>query len=1274
MRSPGPAIGAVPRAGARRDPTAAGVSPMPDYTRRVRLTTAQDSPAATIPLPGITVVMASYGGRDRIGRMLDSLSQQTLDTTLFEVVVVLNGPDDGTADVLRARREAGERGVRVVRTARAGASHARNLGVTLARHEYLTFVDDDDWVSPRYLAELLEHAAPGVVALATLADVDADTGVPTYDNYLNRAVLPYAGTQVPFATLSQAASANSGKVVATAVARATKFDTRLGSGEDVAYWATVIARSRLDVRVLPVDSRAVYYRLVRAGSVSRSIGRPFVLDRIAVIATLRELVDAYPSRAAAVRRLIDAQGQHIGRYLAERPDERRWVLDRIAERDVPGFPYPQVNMLGARDLVIAYAFAPYVDTSAMVVARRVALAERPVDVLMQDMTGRRPVDVESDRLVREVVGRRMVVGGSAVWSNWRGIETFCRRGMEMIEAREAAAGAYESVYSRAMWPASHVLAALYKVRHPETPWIAEFSDPLQFDAQGLVREGLVRDSELFDEIEDRCAELGVPRTESRNLFEWIEKIAFALADRVVFTNENQLRYMLDHAPVPALAARVAERAEIAQHPTLPPEYYRLEPSSYRLDRTKVNIGYFGVFYAVRGVGDLLGALDGLTPEERDHVVLHVFTDKPEDTRALVEEHHLASSVRVNPYVPYFEFLALSTQFDWLLVADARVGQTHGINPYLPSKLSDYRGSGARIWALVEPGSVLDRQPVDAKSAIGDVGAVRDVLRHSLDLLGAEDDPRATARGRRAPLRRRKVPRLTVATAAGDAHVTLTAQFAEGRVQQWTVPDAELGEMLGRLLHRAAVREVVDRTAGRPDVQATVFEHLYPVLAPRGTYRLELADGLDGLAPALRTVVDAGIAGAADDPARQPLAAFAARTAASVEQRDGEVVWTRVAKASTVLQSLPLAELAEEYQAFPGDETYHRIVPDIRGNEHAARTVARVTNDFADAVARVPEIGTLRDAITLGDGNVVAEGRYVVDESMLIHQHVQQRGQLFRVAQSDTFVLESSLAGDVPTSPGTHVVLKQIWDANYGHWLIDAFSRFDTVRRALPRETVDAARYIVSAARSDALRAVYRDSLLLAGVDEDRIVWDGTHPRRWQRLVYAAPLARPPLVKHPRSVAFLEELAREAAAGEPSGPRRIYLSRNQYARRRLLNEDEVLARLEPLGYVVVHPEQLSLVEQARLFAGATHVAGNMGAAFTNLVFAPHGVRVLCLATETMQHDYFYDITCHKNGTYAALQGTATDRDQGNASDFTVDLVALDEILADHVDDAETSPAV
>lgn len=94
-----------------------------------------------------------------------------------------------------------------------------------------------------------------------------------------------------------------------------------------------------------------------------------------------------------------------------------------------------------------------------------------------------------------------------------------------------------------------------------------------------------------------------------------------------------------------------------------------------------------------------------------------------------------------------------------------------------------------------------------------------------------------------------------------------------------------------------------------------------------------------------------------------------------------------------------------------------------------------------------------------------------------------------------------------------------------------------------------------------------------------------------------------------TVGWLREVFLPHPAGaRPHPHRRLYVSRGEAGVRRLLNEEDILAMLESAGYEVVHPERLSVGEQASLFAEASHVVGVHGAGLTNMVFMAPGTRV------------------------------------------------------------------
>ncbi len=706
------------------------------------------SGATPVRPPRISVVVATYQGAERIGTCLSSLTAQSLHSSQFEIIVVQNGPRCETPAVVgRVREEQPHHTIRLFESREPGAGRARNLGIDAARGAYVTFVDDDDWVSRDYLAALLESAAPGVIPVAYLADVPDGTqpgeAAPDFDNYLSRGLLRMSGRTVPPTRISRALSANACKLVPTSLARAVRYDETLSSGEDFVFWIGVHARSAFDVRVVPRERGAVYYRSLRSTSVSRrELGYDFnVLQRLDCIAALDRIDSEQDLPTAKLARWAkEGQAQWVHQYLTEHPDSRDQIRADAEARKVSGaVPWRQVNQGMARDLAILYCFTPYSDTSALVAARRIRARGVVTDVISQQMDDLKDKDPTSLQIAHEFLDVVRFLPGRATVVGWEPTRRYAEKAARLAAELQAEKGPYRTLYSRAMAPQSHVAAAVVKLQNPDIVWTAEFSDPLLMNPYGEERVGDIGKDRVTKALSKGIRAAGFDLPDSRRLFSWAEQVAYVLADEIVFTNDHQRDFMLGYCTNRRASERAAAVSSVSRHPILPQRFYEAAQIDYPLPEDRVHVGYFGQFYLTRGLTEVTAALQALTPAERTKIRLHVFTSNPEELELEALKRGLGDVVNARSYVPFLEYLALSTRFDALLVNDAATAQHHAVNPYLPSKLADYRGSGTPIWAIHEPGSMLSAEPVDHASRLGDVDGALGVLR---DLIA--QGPRSSA--------------------------------------------------------------------------------------------------------------------------------------------------------------------------------------------------------------------------------------------------------------------------------------------------------------------------------------------------------------------------------------------------------------------------------------------------------------------------------------------------------------------------------------------------
>jgi len=110
--------------------------------------------------PDVSVVISTANRSDSLDLTLKSLENQQLpDHVDFEVIVVDNNSNDETRAVVERAAKRGFTRLRYEFEARQGVSYGRNLGIRAARSPILAFTDDDNDVSPDWIATIIETFA-----------------------------------------------------------------------------------------------------------------------------------------------------------------------------------------------------------------------------------------------------------------------------------------------------------------------------------------------------------------------------------------------------------------------------------------------------------------------------------------------------------------------------------------------------------------------------------------------------------------------------------------------------------------------------------------------------------------------------------------------------------------------------------------------------------------------------------------------------------------------------------------------------------------------------------------------------------------------------------------------------------------------------------------------------------------------------------------------------------------------------------------------------------
>ena len=206
----------------------------------------------------VSIIIPAHNAASTIKDALHSVLEQSLP--YWEAIVIDDGSSDETAAIVAAHA-ANEPRFRLLRQQKGGVSVARNVGINAARHEWLLFLDADDWLEPRHLELCLRRARkrdrPDIVhagwARVTPASERSETQFAPDQRDLFETLTQYC----PFAVHACISRTS-------LVQELGGFDTEIGQCEDFDLWQRA---ARTGARFGRVDHLLALYRM-RPGSAS----------------------------------------------------------------------------------------------------------------------------------------------------------------------------------------------------------------------------------------------------------------------------------------------------------------------------------------------------------------------------------------------------------------------------------------------------------------------------------------------------------------------------------------------------------------------------------------------------------------------------------------------------------------------------------------------------------------------------------------------------------------------------------------------------------------------------------------------------------------------------------------------------------------------------------------------------------------------------------------------------------------------------------------------
>lgn len=236
----------------------------------------------------ISVIIPVYNAEDSLKRCVDSVIVQTIFSDL-EVILV----DDGSTDASPAMIDAYVKqypSIKGLHIRNQGVSNARNRGIELAKGEYLTFIDSDDYVEADYL-EIMLNAFDEQVDIVASGFIAAYQGKKVSHVNDKRYILDEKQILHEFLLGSVVDPNVTDKVFRRKLIGDLRFDTHFRIAEDKYFLFQYLKKSRR-MKVLDICK---YYYVMTDRSAVRSDFSEKKLDSLVVAELVtREVQREYP--------------------------------------------------------------------------------------------------------------------------------------------------------------------------------------------------------------------------------------------------------------------------------------------------------------------------------------------------------------------------------------------------------------------------------------------------------------------------------------------------------------------------------------------------------------------------------------------------------------------------------------------------------------------------------------------------------------------------------------------------------------------------------------------------------------------------------------------------------------------------------------------------------------------------------------------------------------------------------------------------------------------
>lgn len=219
----------------------------------------------------VSIIIPTYKPGEYLWECLDSIKSQTFDTSSFEVLLILNGCKEPYFTQIKQYISNNLNGINLkfFYTDVKGVSNARNIGLDNAKGLYISFIDDDDLISPSYLEELYDVSNINTISISNVIafnDPDLTDKELHYEKNLVFKKIITKGN-IKFYKAKKFFSGPCMKLISAEIIGNRRFDVNFKNGEDSLFMFLISDKFNF---ICTTSQNAIYYRRIRQNSAHSS--------------------------------------------------------------------------------------------------------------------------------------------------------------------------------------------------------------------------------------------------------------------------------------------------------------------------------------------------------------------------------------------------------------------------------------------------------------------------------------------------------------------------------------------------------------------------------------------------------------------------------------------------------------------------------------------------------------------------------------------------------------------------------------------------------------------------------------------------------------------------------------------------------------------------------------------------------------------------------------------------------------------------------------------